>query len=252
MWVNGESSPNPLTGQAKLPPGVFGRGVSDANTCDIEIPMRPQDGTVTLRFKINPLTGRDPAAIASELWFLNSLSHAAEIRVGNRFGPLADGGIPVPDGQPAIIDERLLHLVDDMALVQREVAGGLRLPDMEDGIGSADVKSIRIAATLLRGGRVRTNYTEQEFTLPEVDRDRLRDNVGVPMMIEIVGAWHTEILGCNVTIQPIDMGLRSAVIELDEEREVFVARPAEFSDELLIQRHVEPDDQPDTGDAVEA
>jgi hypothetical protein len=127
--------------------------------------MRPRDGTMSLRYRLNSLTGRELAAISGDLRFLHSPSSAAQVRVGRRIGPLAGGGIPLEDTLPPMFEERLLRLIDDMALIQREVCADLRIPDL-DQIDVEAVKTIRIAAALLRGGTVRTEYTAQPFTMP--------------------------------------------------------------------------------------
>jgi hypothetical protein len=220
-------------------PGVHARGTSETGLFDLEMPMRPRDGTLSMRFHLNSLTGREPAAISGEMWFLYSLASANLIRVGRRFGPLADGGMPLNETPPSMFDERLLRLIDDMAIIQREACADLRVPDLDE-IDAETVKAIRIAAALLRGATVRTDYTDQPFTMPDEISASLRDHLGVAMMIVIQGSWQRDILGHRIVIEPIDMRLRSAILSLDgNEENLFIAKPAEFSDEMLIRRHVE-------------
>lgn len=230
----------PVTRGVTASPGVYAHGTSETGLFKIKMQMRPQDGTASMRFHLNSLTGCEPAAIASEIWFLHSLASANHIRVGARFGPLVDGGIPIEHMLPSMFEERLLRLIDDMALIQREACAGLRIPDLDD-IDSETVKLVRIAATLLRGAGVRTNYTEQRFTMPAEISATLRDNLGVAMLVEIVGSWQSEILGHRIVIEPVDMQLRSAILALDAtDDNLVVATPAQFSDEMLIRRRTEP------------
>jgi hypothetical protein len=49
-----------------------------------------------------------------------------------------------------MFDDRLLHLIDDLALIQREVCATLCVPDFDADLSPDDVKNLRIAAALLR------------------------------------------------------------------------------------------------------
>jgi hypothetical protein len=73
-----------------------------------------------------------------------------------------------------MFDDRLLHLIDDLALIQREVCATLCVPDFDADLSPDDVKNLRIAAALLRGVTVRTTYTSLRFTLPPEDALHIR------------------------------------------------------------------------------
>lgn len=192
-----------------------------------------------MRFHLHPLAGLEPAAITGEMWFLHSLASAAEVRVGPRYGPFVQPGLPLQGQDLAMFDDRLLHLIDDLALIQREVCATLRVPDFDAALNPEDVKSLRIAAALLRGVTVRTTYTSQGFTLPPEDASHIRDNMlGVPVGIEINGSWQQQVTGQLITIEPIDMRLEAAIVSVDENlTDGFLAVPAQ-TDRMFIRRRL--------------
>ena len=102
------------------------------------------------------------------------MASAAEVRVGPRYGRLVQPGLPLQGQDLAMFDDRLLHLIDDLALIQREVCATLCVPDFDADLSPDDVKNLRIAAALLRGVTVRTTYTSQRFTLPPEDALHIR------------------------------------------------------------------------------
>jgi hypothetical protein len=216
--------------------GIYAHGASEHGLFDIEIPARLDTSSLSIIFHLNAIAGREPAAIAAEMWLLHALSSATALRVGPRHGPLLDAGNLPPDGLPAMFDERLLRLVDDMALIQRERCAELRIPEFGD-FEPATVRAIRIAAALLRGGGVRTDYTEQRFTMPLEHAASIRGQLGVPVTVETQGSWRQQLFGHIITIEPVDMLLRSAILAVDEDDDsLFIATPGENS-EMLIQPH---------------
>lgn len=227
----------PVTAGVGANVGIMAHGTSQRGVFDLEMPMHPGHGTLSMRFHLRPLAGREPAAIAGEMWFLHSLASGVEVRVGPRYGPLVQPGLPLQGKIPAMFDDRLLHLIDDLALIQREVCATLRVPDLESELSPGDVKNLRIAAALLRGVTVRTTYTSQRFTLPPVEAKRIRDTMlGVPVGIEIAGSWRHEVAGALIAIEPIDIRLEASLISVDENvTDGFLAVPAQ-NDGMFIRK----------------
>jgi hypothetical protein len=217
-------------------PGIRANGTSGSGLFAIQLPMRPGDKTHSIRVTITGFAGKEPAAIQSDVWFLHSLASASGLRVGRRFGPTAPAGEPGGETFPALFDERLVRLIDDLAVIQREVIGDLKLPELEE-IDSETTRNIRIAATLLRSGGVRTTFERQPFTLPEDKAVTARELLDTPVLLEIEGRWQADILDRRVVVEPIVMRLQSAIVSQEPDHEgVFVAVPAKFSNEMLIRR----------------
>lgn len=231
---------DPATAGVGTNPGIRVNGRSSSGLFDMQLPMRPGDETHSIRFKITGFAGKEPAAIQSDVWFLHSLASASSLRVGRRYGPTTSARIPVGETLPALFDERLVRLIDDLAVIQREAIGDLKLPELE-GFDSETTRNIRIAATLLRGGGVRTTFERQPFTLPEDMAAATREQLGAPLLLEIDGHWQADILGRRVVVEPIVMRLQSAILSQDPDQDdLFVAVPAEFSNEMLIRRAPSP------------
>lgn len=211
-------------------------GTSGSGLFDIQITMRPEDKTHSIQFTITGFAGKEPAAIQSDVWFLHSLASACSLRVGRRFGPTTPAGPPVGEPIPALFDERLVRLIDDLAVIQREAIGDLKLPELE-AIDSESARNVRIAATLLRGGGVRTTFKRQPFTLPEDKATFLREHLDTPMLLEVEGSWQAEIFGRRVVVEPIAMRLTSAIVSQEPDAVgVFAAVPAQVSNEMLIRK----------------
>lgn len=217
-------------------PGIRVSGTSSSGLFDIQLPLRPDEKTHSIGTTINGFAGREPAAIQSDVWFLHSLASAAALRVGRRYGPTTSAGVPVDETFPALVNERLVRLIDDLAVIQREAVGDLKLPELDD-IDSETSRNIRIAAILLRGGGVRTTYERQSFILPKDKAEVVREPLGQPLLVEIDGDWRADILGHRLVVEPIAMRLPSAILSLDPDRDgAFVAVPTQFSNEMLIRK----------------
>lgn len=216
-------------------PGVHVKGTSSSGLFEIQLPIRPGEGALTIRFTITGFAGKEPAAIQSDVWFLHSLASASSLRVGRRFGPTTSAA-SVGETFAALFDERLVRLIDDLAVIQREAVGDLKLPELEE-IDSRTTRDIRITATLLRGGGVRTTFERQPFTLPEDESVVARELLDSPLLLEVVGGWQADILGRRVVVEPVEIRLQSAILSQDPEHDgLFVAAPAGFADEMLIRR----------------
>lgn len=113
-------------------PGIRVSGTSSSGLFDMQLPMRPGDKTHSIGITINGFAGTEPAAIQSDVWFLHSLASAAALRVGRRYGPTTPAGVPAGETFPVFVDERLVRLIDDLAVIQREAVGDLKLPELEE------------------------------------------------------------------------------------------------------------------------
>lgn len=195
--------------KVRMPPatsGIDGKNLravatEEGESFTVENRFTDEDSSWRFTFDPLPLSGKSAGRVLPGLKFLHTLREGNTLQVGPEFGPYLGDPMTIPNDLSALVDERVVELVESIDYLQGLTSVQLEIPNLDE-LSKQAGEDIVIAAKLLQGETVTTYVSEFEVVpngSPVPDSESAifiaRDmNVAVgaaPISVGVVG-FHSE------------------------------------------------------------
>lgn len=141
------------------------RGVAEheGGAFSVELRFTNEDGSQNFQFKPNELSGKIAGRVAPGLRFLSKLRAGNKFQLAPEFGPYTGEPFTISRDLTALVDNRVLELVESVAALQSLTQEQLILPDLSQ-LTVHQGEEIVVAAKVLSGGEVPVFFSELQFT----------------------------------------------------------------------------------------
>ncbi len=200
------------------------RGMADdeGGAFSVELRYKDDDSSQTFQFIPHDLSGKVANRVASGLHFLSKLRSGNTFEIAQEFGPYTGEPQPIPRDLTALVDDKVLELIDSIVVLQTLTSNQLTVPDLST-LTLQQGEEIVVAAKVSLGEEVVVHFNKLEFTpngspVPEGENAMF-----------ITQDLDVKVGELSISVGPIGFHFERVKIELEADAEnpdgIIVARP---------------------------